>query len=259
MIRFKHTICRPYTNKPYAHTGDLMYSLSYIKSFGTSAELALVCEDSLYNEVRDLIMHQPYIEDVVKYKDQKIDIDLDRSVKKEQELPLLDGYYRITGDVVNHDPWLTCSYETTVPEGSYNLIYRNTNYRNRLFDWKYFVEQNVDLSTCYFVGSDHEYTQFLMNIRVPPRLLKRYKTHTLTRLLSVINKCEHFYCSAGLPLVLAHGLGTNMTAENGARMPNSGHLSLAEYMSQPINKHIVLNRENCIYYEQYNGNKIETV
>jgi hypothetical protein len=238
----------------------LFWSLSYVKSFNDDATIYLKCSDEQYNAVYDLLISQPYIANVCKYTNQSIDVDLDHAMRKDQDKPLLECYYSIDDTEPNHEPWLYCNDTITLPDNVTSLIYRNTNYRNRLFDWKYFIhKENIDLSRCCFVGSEHEYIQFTLNVHVPRTRLKWFKTETLTHLLAAINTADHFYCHAGLPLVLAHGLGKNMTIENGARMNNMPITFTQNYLDLPINMHNVLKRDNCVYYEQYNRNTIETV
>jgi hypothetical protein len=261
MIKFKHTICKPYSNEHHAHVGDLLWSLSYIKSHNCDAAIYLVCDDTLFDKVCDLLLYQPYIHIVDKYKPgQKIDVDLDLATRKTQDTSLLDVYYRITEDQPKHEPWLFCNERVQLTGGRNNLIYRNTNYRNRLFDWKYFVEnENIDIADCCFVGAEHEYIQFILTIGVTRSKLPHHKTDTLMDLLITINSAEHFYTHAGLPLVLAHGLGVDMTVENGARLNNIPTSYKQDYMLLPINYHNVLSRDNCTYYEQYNRNMIEVI
>ena len=94
---------------------------------------------------------------------------------------------------------------------------------------------------------------------VPRSKLPWVKTPSLLELLTVINSADHFYTHAGLPLVLAHGLGVDMTVENGGRMNNMPLSYKQDYMTLPVNLHNVLNRSNCTYYEQYNRNTVETI
>ena len=262
MKKFKHTIGEP--NENSAHVGDLVWSMSYIRSHECDAAIYLICSDKLFESVYDFLVNQPYICTVDRYTPgQDIDIDLDIAKRKNTDMSLLDIYYQITDDQSNHEPWLYCNNTIQLPHNRTNLIYRNTSYRNRFFDWKYFIQnENIDITSCCFIGAEHEYIQFILTVGVTRSNLPYYQTETLTDLLVTINSAEHFYTHAGLPLVLAHGLGVNMTVENASRLNmNRGICNMSEpdYMSLPINYHNVLNRTNCTYYEQYNGNTIETI
>jgi hypothetical protein len=260
MIKFKHTICRPYSQIHHAHVGDLMWSLSYCKSFNDDIILYLKCDNELFDNVHDILNHQPYIARVEQYGGQEVDVDLDLATRKNQDSSLLDIYYKISNDEPNHDPWLFCDTKISFPDNRTNLIYRNTNYRNRLFDWKYFIErEEIDLTRCCFVGAEHEYIQFIMLIGIPRSRLPWLKTSSLLDLLTAINSADHFYTHAGLPLVLSHGLGIDMTVENGGRMNNMPLSYKQDYMTLPINLHNVLDRQNVTYYEQYNRNMIEVI
>ena len=243
----------------HAHVGDLIWSLSYIKHHNNKSCVLLNCNVILFEKVKCLLMTQSYIENVEKFANQPFDVDLDLAIRKEQHTSLLDVYYMISNDKPDQSAWLTCDVTDCIPSDKPNIIYRNTNYRNRLFDWKYFIErENINLDKCCFIGSEHEYIQFLMEIKKPRSALHWHKTDTLIDLLQTLNSADHLYCSAGLPLVIALGLGKCMTIENGARY-NNIKLDKREYTQLPINMHNVISRDNCIYYEQYNRNTIETV
>ena len=262
MKRFKHTIGEPSEN--CAHVGDLVWSMSYIRSHKCDAAIYLTCNDKLFDRVYDFLVDQPYICTVDKYTPgQAIDIDLDEAERDMIDMSLLDIYYQITNEQPNHEPWLFCNKNIQLPHNRTNLIYRNTNYRNNLFDWKYFIKnEGIDITNCCFIGAEHEYIQFILTIGVTRSKLPHYQTKTLTDLLVAINSAEHFYTHPGLPLVLAHGLGVDMTVENRSRLNMDRwicKMGAPDYMSLPINYHNILNRTNCIYYEQYNGNTIETI
>jgi hypothetical protein len=241
MISCKHSIYNNEVSQP--HSGDLIWSLACIKELQTPVTYYLDCEtEELYSQLKPITDRQEYIHETISYTDQQIDYDLDKDVRRTNLNQCLCDVFTLSADHNNN--WLA----TSGSDEGYDILYRNTRYRNDDFDWKKFVKDNIKLSNCVFVGKYHEYVSFILTASILPRDLKWIETRNVNELYDVIANCRSFYGNGGLPYVLACGMGKPCTCE----------IEPAPYTGVPI-MHNVLNRPTNTYYTHYNDDKICTL
>lgn len=221
------------------HSGDAIWSLAHLQSLNQPVEYFLKCEtQQLYNELESIIKIQPYIDNVYEYRSGVVDIDFDDRNRYDTSQCICDIY-----GSSNHDTsWLFHEFESK----QYNIIYRNTRYRNEMFDWRKYKEQ-LDLSNCIFIGSYTEYVSFRMSASIPRSKLEWVETKTYLELYKTIAQCNMFYGNGGLPCVMAHGLGKPVVLE----------IELHRYTPHDPVLHNVMNRKHNEYYVQYNGDNIK--
>jgi hypothetical protein len=257
MISCKHTVGTRECSES-GHLGDLFWSLCYLKTLNDSITLHVDCLDDInYEQLKRVLMLQPYITSVCQYDTQQIDIDLDDCRRCDTSMRLLDSYFDMNN---NPRPDRNITWLTSIESESQGImLYRNCRYRNPAFDWKYYITKNrIDLNECFFVGKHHEYIQFLIECKIKPSELKWHQTDTLYELYEAVCGAEQVICNAGLPYVIAAGLGKCVVLENSNRL-NSPFLMLQDVTDRPINMHNVLNRNDSIYYQSYNQKNITTV
>lgn len=257
MITCKHSIS-PTT----AHSGDVMWSLGYLRSLGKQIVFKLdvlndegMFDECVYNNLSEIVERQPYIDRVERYIDgTSVDIDLDTCDRYDLGICLYDAYHNISNIKPSHsDLWLYNGDQEEL--GLRNkIIYRNTRYRNNEFDWSYYIKNNINIDECFFVGVENEYISFLIKSKTPRSMLPWRRTNSMSELYDVVCSCSHFYGNAGLPAVMAQGFQKPLTLENPlptsyGNRPNRYHL---------IN-HNVMHRGGAEYYLSYNKDNISKV
>ena len=254
MITCRHVVCNTECSE-FGHLGDLFWSLCFMKHLNQPIELFLECRDGInFEQVKRVLILQSYIDRVVPHSNLGVDYDLTDSNRCDTSVCLLDSYFD-TYNVQRPDHrvgWLA----DTSTEKHGTMIYRYTRYRNPNFDWAYYIRnESIDLNDCFFVGKHHEYIQFLIAAKLRPSELVWQKTNTLMDLYNTICGAKNVICNAGLPYVIAAGLGTRVVLENSNRA-NSPFLMLIDDEERPINVHNVMNRDSSIYYQTYNPKRI---
>ena len=242
MISCKHSAytgeVRHFGDQP--HSGDVIWSLACIKELRKPVTYYLNCEtEELYDQLKPIIDRQEYIYETLPYTGQEVDFDLDKDVRRTNLQQCLCDVFTLSADHKNN--WLD------IPEDikEYDVLYRNTRYRNDNFDWKKFTRDNVALPNCVYVGKYHEYISFIRAAEILPRKLKWVETRTVNELYDTIALCRNFYGNGGLPYVMACGMGKPCVCE----------VEPDPYTGVSI-MHNVLNREINTYYSHYSKDNI---
>ena len=222
------------------HSGDVIWSLACIRELQKPVTYYLNCEtEELYNQLKPIVDRQDYIHSTLNYNGQPVDFDLDHEVRRTDLRTCLCDVFTLSA---NHENDWLCTPDDV--EG-YDVLYRNTRYRNDLFDWEKFVKDNITLSNCVFIGKYHEYISFIRAAKILPRKLKWLETQNIIELYDAVSHCNTFYGTGGLPYVLACGMGKPVVLE----------VELDPYTSAPI-MHNVMNRMNDTHYIAYNDTNI---
>jgi hypothetical protein len=176
-----------------------------------------------YDQMRDFMLHQPYINRFEVWNGEDIDHELENAA-----LHLETGFFprnfsnqhalahNINTDYhfrqLQIDPWMECREERKFP-GRPIVVHRNLNYQDgnekESKTWKNICQRGLSESGV-FVGSEEEHNGFeeIFKIRIP-----HYRTEDLMELARVIQGSEYFITSMGGPSALALSLGKTMMLE----------------------------------------------
>jgi len=176
-----------------------------------------------YDQMREFMLHQPYINSFEVYNGEHIDYELEnaalhletgffpRNFSNQHALAnKIDTTYHIRQ--LQIDPWMECREERKFP-GRPIVVHRNNNYQDgnqRVSPtWKTFVDRML-AEQGVFVGSEEEHAEFeeAYSIKLP-----HYKTPDLMELARVIQGSQLFITSMGGPSALALSLGKTMILE----------------------------------------------
>jgi len=195
--------------------GDIMYSLVAVKKLGGGT--LYIKRKNKYNDLidnyealKDLLLHQPYIDDVIEYKETdffnydnniKIDYDLD-IFRLDQEIGqkhlVLCYLDMLKIDFAGwQEPWLIA------PSADEELTLFNITKRYRTdFDWQGLIKNRKH---GHFIGLESEHDEF--------SYLEHKKTSNLLDVAALINSSNHLYCNQSVALTIAQGLGKDYSLE----------------------------------------------
>lgn len=182
-----------------------------------------------YESMRELILHQPYINSFNIWKGEPIDHELEnaclhletgrfpRNFPNQHALAnnidLDENFYEL-----QFLPHMECREQRKFP-GRPIVIHRTPNYQegNELISprWKNFVEKGLAVQSV-FIGleSEHAWFEETYKIRVP-----HYRTYDWMEVARVIQGSELFICSMAAPCALALALGKTMMIETRKNEP----------------------------------------
>jgi hypothetical protein len=220
--------------------GDIIYSLPTIRGLG-GGTLCLGKYDQFKN-IKDLLITQPYIENVVYRNRFKDCVNLStfvyveatlRSWKNIEHLAVI--YSLITKQVVNLDlnnPWLFDIHAKKITKIVVNRTkkYRNVGAYKRQLDWPLLNNYKND---CVFVGTEKEHYWFNKETKIE---IPYYKCNGALELAEVINGCDLFIGNQSFAFSIAEALKKNRILEVCWRLPNcipateNGHIDLEEHI-----------------------------
>lgn len=230
MKHFKHS----------GKVGDVIFSLPAMRELGGGVlrlpERTHECP-ALYSNMRELLLQQPFIHDVVEYPSMlpygvlaegvHIDIDLDRH--REHNLRGLVNMVQRYFDVFNIKgvdytlPWLIVEGPRRI-DHDYNLISLTSRFRdNSRVNWKRVYEQIP--KPVYFLGTEVEHDQFVEKISP----IERICTADLLTFALYIKYCTTLFCNQSAALSIAQSLGKTYHCEFKPRKTNCYFYTPNEY------------------------------
>jgi hypothetical protein len=177
-----------------------------------------------YDVMRELILHQPYINSFKVWNGEKIDYELEdaydyletgcfpRNFSNQYALAAGIDYKKHQKEL-QYLPWMECREERKFP-GRPIVIHRSPNYQEgnpvQSPIWRDFIDRGLE-ETAVFVGQeiDHHYFEETFKIRVP-----HYRTPDWMELARVIQGSELMITSMGGPSALCLCLGKTMMLES---------------------------------------------
>jgi hypothetical protein len=208
----KTHVCNLYlqVNKPlpqnvigYKHPGDSIWM-----------------SDKMVDMILPLLKYQPYMKKVEKYKDQKIDVDLDlfRKMPINFNLDEVRWYFHLTGIHTNLSiPYLTVEPSKTVQNKV--IIMRSTRRKNLFINYK-FTKKYDDL---VFIGLNHEYEDLKKEI---PNL-QFQDCKDFLEAAQIIKSSKFFLGNSSFGFTIAEGLKVPRLMESfpdfPAVYPNGGY------------------------------------
>jgi hypothetical protein len=212
--------------KTFRHSGkigDVIFSLPTIREMGGGIlYLPSKAPEStgLYENMRSLLLQQPFIQDVKEYPsgysyehlapDPHIDIDLDqhRTHPLRGRVNMVKRYFEVFGiDADWKQPWLTVEGEPPI-SGEYSLINLTPRFRDHsTIDWRRVY--NAIPGRKIFVGTPQEYAHFVEKVSE----IEYFETKDLLTLALTIRYSLALYCNQSCALSLAQGLQKNYHLE----------------------------------------------
>jgi hypothetical protein len=200
--------------------GDIIYALPTIRQLGGGT--VYVKESyfwppygSLYSAIKDLLLLQPYIDQVKPYGgqyapfhyDPKIHIDFDLDLALNQPLRGRNHNIKSCLNAFNlstlgwSDPWLIID-DKDRRQDPYSVIHLTPRWRDHsMIDWER-IYMNIP-GKVYFVGFSDEHADFCQKYgRIEHRV-----TSDILELARVIRDCRALYCNQSVSLTIAQGLG----------------------------------------------------
>jgi hypothetical protein len=200
-------------------TGDFIHVLFVIKyhykTFGKKGNLFIsyghggdgfsYSLDKVYNDIKDLVLDQEYINSFSIYNNEKIDINL--NLWRTSPFLYRGGWIDMLCDTYKIQPssenWL--SYSKDVKYQDLTIIHRSAHRHSPTFPWKEIVEKEK----CLFVTTNpHEAHLFTAEYSVDSVIV-----NTISELALIINSAKKFVGNMSAPLSLAHALGKHRLVE----------------------------------------------
>jgi len=198
---------------------------------GTRHEGRMTMDD--YEMMRELILHQPYINSFNVWKGEHIDYELENAAKhletksrprnfsnQHAEAQGLDT--EIYKRQLQMEPWMECREERKFP-GRPIVIFRGPHYQsgNELKSpvWQDLIDRGLcDQAVYVGIASEHAWFEDTFKIKVP-----HYRTPDFMELARVIQGSELFISSMSSPSALALCLGKTMWLETRKNEPWERH------------------------------------
>jgi len=197
--------------------GDFMYQLYVIKHnydhygkkgilyIGNVGDKFTFGLEKTYNDTKDLILSQEYIEDYQIYKNQKYDINLSswRSlITLDNEMNWYDIYQKTFDVTWGVTKWITTDSDDSLQDV---IVFNHSSMRfNQNIKYKKLVDGLQQHHKVYFIGFDlYEYEQFQIkyNVSLPIILCK-----SITEMYQKINGCKLFIGNLSAPLAFSLSL-----------------------------------------------------
>lgn len=218
--------------------GDLVYGLAAVKEMGGGTvyvnrsekpnHFVMPMDDAELDGVRSLLKKQGYVDDVVEWKGEKVDVDMDvfRSMRLDYNL-LSEAQMMCFGAAHDRrEPWL--DPDRISPRREADIVVSRTARYHGVFDWQ---ELSPWVDRCVFVGSPAEHEDFMsctgMNMR-------RVETPTWEDLASVIRGGKLFVGNQSLAYSMAEAMKVPRVLESYPACPNcdptgpDGHMRLTQ-------------------------------
>jgi hypothetical protein len=184
----------------YDHYGKK--GILYIGNVGDKFTFGL---EKTYNDTKDLILSQEYIEDYQIYKNQKYDINLSnwRSlITLDNEMNWYDIYQKTFDVTWGVTKWITTDSDDSLQDA---ILFNHSSMRfNQNIKYKKLVDGMQQHHKVYFIGFDlYEYEQFQIkyNVSLPIILCK-----SITEMYQKINGCKIFIGNLSAPLAFSLSL-----------------------------------------------------
>jgi len=188
---------------------------------GTRHEGRMTMDD--YEMMRELVLHQPYINSFNVWNGEHIDYELENAAKhletKSRPRNFTNQHAEAQGidteiykRQLQYDPWMECREERKFP-GRPIVIFRGPHYQNgnelKSPVWQELIDRGLCNQAVYVgIASEHAWFEDTFKIKVP-----HYQTPDLMELARVIQGSELFISSTSLPSALALCLGKTMWLE----------------------------------------------
>jgi hypothetical protein len=199
--------------------GDLMHVLLVIKSNyenlgrkgnlfiseGHGGEAFAHPINKVYEDVKELIDFQKYINSFSIYNGERVDVNLNswrgsRHLFKKGWIDILCDTYKIQ---TSTNPWLEFSKVSDYED--FTIIHRSLNRNTSTFPWENIIEKEKCLFvTTNPVEADRFKSQFFTESVVVP---------SISELARIINSGKKFVGNMSSPLAIAHALGKHRLAE----------------------------------------------
>lgn len=160
---------------------------------------------STFQDLKSLIMSQPYIRDFILCEDIDLNkdfINLNTWRKYSGQLNWYDNLkltYSLSSNHPFHQGWLSYSFKKS-NENEYIAIHRSLHRHNPQFPWEYIIRRN----TCVFVTSDEKEAECFPWISLVDTVCV---VKTLDEMARIINGSNYFIGNQSAPCALAMSLG----------------------------------------------------
>lgn len=221
-INFKHS----------GHLGDLVYAMPILKELSKKAKCNLyinlnqtigrnyfkhptgnvMITERSYQMALPFLAAQPYINDVRKWNNEKIDIDLDlfRKLPVSMEFHSIRWYYHLTGLQPDMSlPFLEIQPHQTIKNKI--VVVRTFRGRNPLINYS-FLKQYDDL---LFLGTKAEYDEFSKDV---PNI-EFYDVSDFMEMAQIIKASRFFVSNQTFSFAIAEGLKINRLLESNPFLP----------------------------------------
>ena len=200
--------------------GDLVYGLSAVKAMGggtlylnrgEKCHFGIPMGDAEFEGVRRFLKAQPYVDEVLDWKGEPVDCDMDEFRRLRLDYNLLSDAQQMCFGVSNGDaePWLEAE---PVPAGEI-VVGRSERYHGP-FDWDVLRPWT---DRCVFVGSKAERDGFMERTGMDIRLAD---TPTWAELAGVIRAAKLFVGNQSLAYSMAEAMKVPRVLETYAACPN---------------------------------------
>ena len=186
-----------------------------------------------YEQMRELMLHQPYITKFEPWNGEQIDYELEKAAahletksrprnfsNQHAEAQGIDTAYHIRQ--LQIDPWMECREPRKFP-GRPIVIFRGPHYQNgnelNSPVWRDLVDRGLSEQAVYVgLEEDHAWFEDSLKVRIP-----HYRTPDYMELARVISGSELFISSMSSPSALALCLGKTMWLETRKNEPWERH------------------------------------
>jgi hypothetical protein len=182
-----------------------------------------------YEQVRELMLHQKYINKFEVWNGESIDYELENAAShletksklrnfsnQHAEAQGIDTQYHFRQ--LQIDPWMECREERKFP-GRPIVIHRGPHYQEgnnaQSVEWQNMINSGL-LEQAVFVGLESEHAWFEDTFKV---FVPHYRTPNFMELARVISGSELFICSMAAPCALSIALGKTMWIETRKNEP----------------------------------------
>jgi len=182
-----------------------------------------------YESMRELMLHQPYINKFEIWNGEKIDYELENAAlhletkakirnfsNQHAEAQGIDTTYHLRQ--LQIDPWMECREERKFP-GRPVVVHRTPHYQEGNETKSKFWQDFIDKGLCeqaVFVGLEEEHAWFEDTFKT---FIPHYRTPDFMELARVIKGSELFICSMASPCALSIALGKTMWIETRKNEP----------------------------------------
>ena len=201
--------------------GDFIYQLSvikynydnfvkkgilYLSNIGDPFTFSL---EKTYEDTKDLIMKQPYIEEYTIYNNQKYDINLSRwrnNIKDQNELNWIELYKRTFDINWGKNIWLDNIENDTSLNNTILISHSQIRYNDNI-DFKFIENLQKNKKSIFFICFDiNEYNKFLIkyNVSIPVIICKNIMDMAIK-----VNSCKLLIGNLSSPISLSLALHKN--------------------------------------------------
>lgn len=218
-----------HTFKHSGDLGDIIYSLPTVKALGGgvlyldknggrgSLDIPTKLDSTGIRSVKDLLLLQPYIYDVLEWSGQRVDYDLDLFRDHLDVGNLCDCHLAAFNlpVVLKEEKWLEVPGKSI--SGKSVIFSRSCRYQSNHIFWEK-ICRTIDLDKVFFVGhrKEHEIFEMAFSTKVD-----YVDTPTLLDAACLIDGVDEIYCNQNVIHAISQGLHKNIYLEVFRLYPNT--------------------------------------